>query len=154
MAADIPNDLRKALEAFESGLLLDIVKDQNPENYEGLKAIIADKDKYDKSYVQKALFALGRWQDPEIVQEIEQLLPELNEVQRVTAIHALGDIGSDQSLEILTRYFDDSSAQVRSALIDALSSYKNSGAQQLIKKLSANDSEEWLRTKAKARIKK
>ena len=152
MKNDIPNDLRNALEAFESGWLLKIINENRPEVYKALKAIIDNRNEYNDSYVQKALFALGRWKNPEIVSSINQILPDLNEIQRVTAVNALGNIGNQQALKVLVKYSNDSSAQVRSALIDALSNYKDSQAQRIILSISKNDTTEWVRNKARTKI--
>lgn len=152
MKNDIPNDLRNALEAFESSWLLKIINENRPEVYKALKAIIDNRNEYYDSYVQKALFALGRWKNPEIVSSINQILPDLNEIQRVTAVNALGNIGNQQALKVLVKYSNDSSAQVRSALIDALSNYKDSQAQRIILSISKNDTTEWVRNKARTKI--
>ncbi len=97
----------------------------------------------------RALYALGRWGDPKVVEQISEALPLFNDLERASAIDALGRLGSAPALASVISLQDDPSMQVRKFVVRALSRFKGAKAAKALKYMEENDSEDLVRAYAR-----
>lgn len=153
MADEIPSGVVSALRAEESGLLDAIIAARRPEDLDALRRIARNDDaEYDDRDQRKALkrsthYALGRWGDPALADDITQVLPRLDPSTRIAAIDALGRLGDAETVPIVTAYADDESPQVRKFVVQALGRLGTQpGARNELRRIRGAKSEEaWIR---------
>lgn len=147
MADEIPSGVVSALRAEESGLLDAIIAARRPEDLDALRRIARNDDaEYDDRDQRKALYALGRWGDPALADDIAQVLPRLDPSTRIAAIDALGRLGDAETVPIVTAYADDESPQVRKFVVQALGRLGTPGARNELQRIRGAKSEEaWIR---------
>ena len=152
MTISISDELEQALNAEESGELGKIIQSRRPEHFENLlKLVTTDSDINAKRRI-KAIYALGRWGNLSVISDIERVLPQLDEAGRIAAVDALGRLGTKQALEVVSRYTDDPSSQVRKFVIYALRKIGDLEAQTRLRQIANQDSENWLRELASKQI--
>ena len=96
---------------------------------------------------------MGLWGNPSVIPEIANALPSLDEPGQIAAIEALGKISNKEALDVLDKYTDNPSVQIRKASVVALSRIDNTGARDRLKIIADNDEEEWLRKLAARKLK-
>ena len=152
MNQKIPIELERALEAFETGDLDQIIRERRREHFEVLRRLVSVDSGVKKKYRQKAIYALGRWGDVSAVPDVLKVLPELDESERITAIDALGRLGTDQAREAVASYARDPSPQVRKFVVQALGRLGGSEAATHLDDIAGKDGEAWIRQLAARQI--
>ncbi len=152
--AKIPKKLLKALESDERCEAENIIKAKKQEDFEALQSLLALDNSIIPGHRAKAIFMLGRWGDPAPITAIREILPYLDETERITAIDALGWLGGKEALADIVKYADDSSPQVRKFVAHALHRINTSEARAKLKEISEKDPEEFVRTITKELLKK
>lgn len=147
----IPDELRMALESDDGESLSEIVERKRPRDFDALRELLSLDPSIPPQYRTKALAALGRWGDPAIVPTIRDLLPELSERERISAIDALGWVGTREALTVVSEYTSDPSPQVRKFVAMALRRIDTREARSALKKMAAEDPEDWVRAVASKR---
>lgn len=147
MADEIPSRVASALRAEESGALDAIIAARRPEDLEALRTIARNDDAaFDDRDQRKALYALGRWGDSALADDIVQVLPRLDPPTRIAAIDALGRLGDAETVPIVTAYSDDESPQVRKFVVQALGRIGTPSARDELRRIRGAKTEEaWLR---------
>jgi HEAT repeat protein len=147
MADEIPSGVASALRAEESGVLDAIIAARRPEDLEALRAVARnDEADFESRDQRKALYALGRWGDPALADDIAQVLPRLDPSTRIAAIDALGRLGDAETVPIVMAYADDESPQVRKFVVQALGRIATPGARNELRRIRGAKSEEaWIR---------
>ena len=145
MDKEIPGDLAEALEAFEAGPLDHLIRQKRPEHLEALKRLASSPSETESRFRQKALYALGRWDDPSVVPLLVTVLPELPERERMTAIDSLGRLGTDEGRDAIASYTADPSPQVRKFVVQALARLGGTEAAASLEEMAAHDPEGWIR---------
>lgn len=155
MEAFLSDELKFALEADELGELDKIIRTRSKDHFESLQKLLSiDEPAINKEYRKRALYALGRWEDPSAVKNIEKILGELDESARITAIDALGRLGTKKALKIIPKYSKDPSPHVRKIVVSSLSRIGNSEALSKLRTIANEDSEDWVRVMAAKQLKK
>jgi HEAT repeat protein len=145
MAHELPPRIAEALAADDSGPLDQVIRARDPADFEVLRRV-ARGDGVEPEAQRKALYALGRWGDPRVLAEIEDVLPGLDIPSRMAAIDALGRLGTDRAVEAVVRYADDDSPQVRKFVVKSLSRIASADARTTLRRMAAAEQEErWLR---------
>jgi HEAT repeat protein len=147
MADETPSHVASALRAEESGALDAIIAARRPADLEALRTIAHnDHASFDNRDQRKALYALGRWGDPSLADDIAQVLPRLDPSSRIAAIDALGRLGGPAIVPIVTAYSDDESPQVRKFVVQALGRIGTPNALEELRRIRGAKMEEaWLR---------
>lgn len=150
---ELPPELKDALKAFEIGALDRIIDRKRKEDFEALRALLAEGTGVDPDDRQRAIYALGRWGDPSVVPEVVSLLPTLKESHRITAIEALGRLGTGPARTAVESCADDPSPQVRKFVVEALARFRGPAAKATLRKIAREDAEPWVRELAAKRMK-
>ncbi|HEU4456567.1 MAG TPA: HEAT repeat domain-containing protein [Longimicrobium sp.] len=149
---EISPELRDALKAFEIGLLDQVVARRRPEDFAALRRLLAEDGEVSPNDRQRAMYALGKWDDPSVVPEIVARLPELKESHRITAIEALGRLGTGQARAAVEAHADDPSPHVRKFVVEALSRIGDPAAEETLRRMAREDGQEWVRNLAARRM--
>lgn len=147
-ALEIPRHILRALEADDSGPLDEIIRARRPENWQALRAVVV-ADEMPLELRRKAIYALGRWGDPEATPAIQRAVPRLDERGHIAAIDALGRLGTEDALETIEQFRDDPSPQIRKFVVKALSRIGGTRARVTLDAMADKDPEEWLRKLAR-----
>jgi HEAT repeat protein len=93
--------------------------------------------------------ALGKWPDreAEAAEAIESVLPRLTELERITAVSALGRIGTPAARDILLQFRSDA-PDVRRQAVNALARIRDETAMDAIREMAEEDDSEMVREKA------
>jgi HEAT repeat protein len=150
--AELPNELRRALEAEESGELDRLVRQRRSVDLEALRSLLLPDSAVPSDFRMKAMYALGRWGDPSTVPDIRNVLPLLNDRETITALTALGHIGTPEAASVILEFADDSSPQVRKSAAIALSRTGTPEALAKVRNMAANDPLPWVREVAGRRV--
>ena len=153
MYKEIPTELKDALKAFEIGALDKIVARHRREDFDALRRLVAEKSAGDPNDRQRAIYALGRWGDPSVVPDIASLLPNLKESHCITAIEALGRLGTQAARQAVEPYAGHASPQVRKFVVVALGRIGDSAAKSTLRKIAREDKQAWVRDLASKRMK-
>jgi HEAT repeat protein len=141
--ATMSEALRAALNSDCGHSLEPIVADRRPEDFQALLEVAARPPSAE--YRLKALHLLGRWGEESAVRVIEQVLPELNEVERCRAIEALGWIGGSEAQAVVLKHADDPSPHVRKFVVYALTRLDTPKARDTLQWIKQNDPVEFVR---------
>jgi HEAT repeat protein len=149
---EIPLELERALAAFESGDLDQIIREGRREHFEVLRQLASAESGVKKEYRQKAIYALGRWGDTSAVPDILKVLPKLDGSERITAIDALGRLGTNQARQAVASFAGDPSPQVRKFVVQALGRMGGPEAATHLRDIAGRDREVWIRQLAAKQI--
>jgi len=142
----IPEELREALDAFESGPLQELINKKNEAYFTIFNEMLTEGQNLKKGYLKKAIYALGRWGDHQVpVSNIIKAMPRLNVSERITAIDALSRLISRENIDILMNYTLDESDQVRKMVVNALNAIGGKKALDELKLIYENDPKLWVR---------
>ena len=141
-------ELLVAVEADESGDLDSIIARRRPEDFEALRSLLTLDPAVKQSHRAKAIYALGRWGDPAVVQELSDILPGLDEDERTKAIDALGRLGTDDALDAILAYADDPSMPVRLFVTRALARINTPRARARLSEFERTDPSDQIRSLA------
>jgi HEAT repeat protein len=145
---EIREQLEKALKSDDLGPLETIVEQGNPDDFETLRELVRDEETSD-TYRRRAMSALGKWPDreAEAAEAIESVLPRLTELERITAVSALGRIGTPAARDILLQFRSDA-PDVRRQAVNALARIRDETAMDAIREMAEEDDSEMVREKA------
>lgn len=148
---ELPEELRAALEAEESGDLVRLLRRKRPVDFDALRSLLSLDSSISSDFRRKALFALGQWGDVSVVPEIRRLLPQLDTPERISALNALGHLGTPEAATAIIEFADDPSPQVRKTAILALNRIGTPEASAKLRELAADDPLPWIRELANRR---
>lgn len=148
----LPDELATALEAEEAGELSEIIRERRRKHFESLCRLAFGGPEVKAEYRQKAIYALGRWGDPRIVDDIAKVLPALAEAGRIAAIDALGRLGTERAFEVVAECESDVSPQVRKMVVEACGRIGGPRAETRLRSIAKRDAEDWIRSLALKRI--
>lgn len=148
MTKKISTRLKQALEVFEIGELDLIVEKKRSEDFDALRSLVTMDPGVDPEYRQRAIYALGRWGDPEVVSDLTTVLPQLNESERITALDALGRLDTKEARKAVETCAEDLAPDVRKFVIAALRRLGGADADSRLRKIAKEDGEGWIRTLA------
>ncbi|MBB4934848.1 HEAT repeat protein [Lipingzhangella halophila] len=143
--AEMPQELRAALEADDAGEFAQLLRQRRPEDVEALRDLLSTEDDIPADHRTKAMYAFGQWREESVVPEIRRLLPGLDERGRIGALSALGRIGTPDSVEALGEHAEDPSPQVRKAAAVGLGRVGTPDARRRLTQMAQAESEPWLR---------
>ena len=83
---------------------------------------------------------------------IREILPQLDERGRVSAISALGHIGSPDAVTEIAEHLTERSDQVRAAVISALSTAGTPEAREKLAEVASRDPVQWVRELAARKL--
>ena len=142
---DLPQRVRRALEAFESGFLDQIIRAKRPEDFEALRSlVVTDAPGLDR-YRRRAIYALGRWGNPEAADDIVRVMPRLDETGRIAALDALGRLGTESARDAIASYGEDPSSQVRKFVVRSLGRVGGPEATERLREIARTDPNGWIR---------
>lgn len=145
MKNKLKEELRNALDAFESGPLVELINKNKKEHFLMLKEMLSEGQDLQKGDLKKAIYALGRWGDKDTLSDIIKVMPRLDVSERITAIDALSKMISSENIDVLTKYSQDESEQVRKMVVNALDAVGGKKALNELKLIYKNDSKPWVR---------
>ena len=140
--------LLKALESDCADSLSQIVKEKRQEDFEALQEYLSPEASVKPEYRTRALYALGRWGNPKVVEGIHRLLPTLDEAGRISAVDALGRLGTEEALADILDCANDTSPQVRKFAVRALSKIHTSTARAKLEEVATRESIDYIREQA------
>ena len=149
----IPFELERALGAFETEALDKIIAQKRPEDFQVLHNLVALEADVNPNQRQRAIYALGRWGDASVVPDIVKLLPTLKESHCITALEALGRLGTQEACEAVMSFADHPSPQIRKFVVAALSRIGGPAAEERLRQMGREDREGWVRELAMKRVK-
>ncbi len=150
--AELPEDLRQALEADDAQELGELLRRRRQEDFEALRTLLTTDPSVPPDHRTKALYALGQWGDPTIVPTITRILPQLDERGRMSALSALGHLGTPEAVAAIIEHVNEPSPQVRKIAILALSRSAAPEAREKLREIATNEPVEWVRDVAARQI--
>jgi HEAT repeat protein len=141
----LSDNVRTALESDDRHEIDELVKARRQADFAELAELLSPEVSVPSDYRSKALYALGRSKDPSFVPAIRRLLPELNERGRISAIDALGRLGTPEAIAEISAQRADESPQVRKFVVLALKRSRTREARRAVTEIAADDPEEWVR---------
>jgi HEAT repeat protein len=148
MNIDLPDDLHIALEADDAEPLDQLIRSGRPEIFATLRELATTFQVVNPMYRTRALYALGRLADQEVVPEIVDVLPRLDEPGRIAAIDALGRLQAAEGFDAIRSYADDPSPHVRKFVVEALARFQTPASTGTLRAMSESDPIDWVRTRA------
>jgi HEAT repeat protein len=150
--AELPDELRAALEADDAEDLSRLLRDRRPEVVEGLRSLLTLDPSVPPDHRTKALHALGMLDDRAVVPTIIRILPQLDERGRISALHALGRLDTPEAIAAVIDHADEPSPQVRKAALLALSRNPTPEARRKLQDIAASDPVDWVREAARRHV--
>lgn len=150
--AEMPEDLRQALDADDALELDQLLRRRRPEHLRALQTLLTTDPSVPPDHRTKALYALGLWGDPAVVPAITRLLPQLDERGRMSALSALGRLGTPEAVAAVIEHTDEQSPQVRKIAVLALSKSPTPEARQKLREIARTDRVKWVRDVAARHI--
>jgi HEAT repeat protein len=141
----LSEELELALQADDSGRLQEIIEKGKQEDFGALQSLLTTSEAVNPAYRRKALWALGRWDNPEVVPRIREIMPQLPEVERIAAVDALGRIGTPEALAGVIAAADDESLDVQRFVVRALGRINTGPATEKLREIEARTSDEDMR---------
>jgi HEAT repeat protein len=142
---------KKLLATLESACATDleqVIEDRKQEDFEALQSLLSLDSSVKPEHRTKALYALGRWGDPTPVPEIRNILPYIDEIGRISAIDALGRLGTEEALTGVLEYVNDPSPHVRKFVAHALGRMNTPEAWAKLKEIETTDPLDFVREQA------
>ena len=147
----LPDHILVALDPNDTDRLDDLIARHAAADFELLLRIASGEVMPTAWARRRALYALGRWGDPGVSRAIEAVLPLLDVNERVAAIDALGQLGTEEAAALAWEFARDPSAEVRGAVVEALARIGGSKTRGLLRLLEASDPSATVRELAKQR---
>jgi len=146
---EIPRYLELALEADDRDRLERLIAEGDESDFDLLQLLVEREDT-PPNYRRKAMYALGRWPDRKetAASTIAAAMPKLTELERITAVDALGRIGTDAALNAVMGYAADDDADVRRQVVKALDRIGTAPAVEALDRMAAEDNVDYVRSLA------
>lgn len=143
--AELPEELREALDADDAEELGALLRRRRPEDFAALQTLLTTQPEVPPDHRTKALYALGVWGDPSVVPSMTRLLPQLDERGRMSALSALGQLGTPEAVAAIVEHVNEPSPQVRKIAVQALRRVATPEARQKLRDVAATDPVDWVR---------
>ena len=150
--ANLSHELLTALDVDESCDLDAIIARRDPDDFDALRRLLTRDPAVNPRQRARAVYALGRWGDPSVVDDIRALLPELDREGRIGAIDALGRLGTEAALDGILTHAGDPSVPVRTFVTRALGRIATPRAEAELRELARTDPSERVRSLAEAQL--
>ena len=145
---ELTNELRSALGSDCAHDLEFVLEKRRPEDFEALQSLLTMAPAVKPEQLTKVIALLGRWGDPSPVTTIRDILPNLDESGRISAIDALGRLGTGEALEGVLNYVDDPSPHVRKFVVYALDRSETPRTREVLRRIAETDPSEFVRKAA------
>lgn len=146
--AQVSEALLGALESDCATDLEYVIKEKKQEDFEVLQGFLSLDPSISSQHRTRALYALGRWGNPVVVDNIRRILPDLDEAGRISAVDALGRLGTHEALEGILNRANDPSPQVRKVVVYALSKSNALEARVKLREIATRDPIDYVRERA------
>jgi len=140
--------MQRALDSECADDLNEIILAKRKPDFDALRRQVATEAGVDPIHRTRAIYALGRWGNDVVVDDILRVLPELDESGLLTAIDSLGRLGSQKALQGILVYADGPSPHVRKFVIHALGRFEVQDAKAKLREINEKDPDQQLRTLA------
>jgi HEAT repeat protein len=150
--AEISNELRRALESDCAQDMCAIVDKRDDKDFEQLRALISTDPSIPRDQRRKAIYAVGRWGDTKVVADINRVIDDLDAMGLVTAIDALGRLGTPAARDKIIQFGDHPSPEVRKFVIRALGRLRGRTVQAKLRQMQESDPLPYLRNIARAYV--
>ena len=147
--ANVSPKLRTALNSEETGELDSIIQERSPSDLDELRQLVSTDPEVDPMHRRRAIYALGRWRDQASVPQIINILPSLDEKETITAVDALGRLGTPEATGAARSLAEHESPQVRKFVVKALGRSADPEAQDTLAAIAANDPADFVRSSAR-----
>jgi HEAT repeat protein len=144
--------MQRALDSDCADDLNEIILAKRKADFDGLRRLISTEADVEPRYRTLAIYALGRWGNEAVVDDILQVLPDLDDTGMLTAMDSLGRLGSQKALQGVLEHADDPSPQVRKFAIRALGRFELPAARVKLMEINEKDSDQQLRDLARKYI--
>lgn len=144
--------MQRALDSDCADDLNEIILAKRKADFDGLRKLISTEPDVEPRYRTLAIYALGRWGNQAVVDDILQVLPQLDETGVLTAMDSLGRLGSQKALQGILEHADDPSPQVRKFAIRALGRFETQDAREKLREINVKDPDQRLRDLARKYI--
>jgi HEAT repeat protein len=147
--ADLTEELQLALEADDRHRLDALIERADPADEQGLKDLVSAPDT-PETYRRRAMYALSRWPGAgdDAVAVIEQHFADFGELERITAISALGHIGTEKAVQAVLAHRDDAAPDVRRQVAKELGRVATPTALEQLREIKTKDASELVRDMA------
>jgi HEAT repeat protein len=144
--AELPEEIRLALEADDRERLDAIVERAAVDDANILKELISDPST-PSVFRRRAMYAMSIWpgEGSAVVSLIEQGLPQFDELERITAVSALGSVGSDAAIRVMAARRRDAAPDVRRHLAKALGRIGTRAAVEQLRAIERDESVDMVR---------
>ena len=132
--AEVTETLTRALESECARDMCEVIAKRASSDFAQLREVVAN-DKAPAQERIKAIYALGRWGDTKAVADIAKAMPKLDELGTITAIDALGRLGSPAALKAVLRHTKAPSPELRKFVIRALGRFTGAEAQRTLQEM-------------------
>jgi HEAT repeat protein len=149
---ELTYELRSALQSECAHDLEFVLKRRSPEDLRALQNLLSLAPAVKPEQLSTVIALLGRWGDPSSVAAIRDILPKLDESGRITAIDALGRLGTEEALEGVLAYVDDPSPHVRKFVAYALGRSETQRAREALRRIAEMDESEFVRKAASRQL--
>ena len=150
----LPERIQKAFDSDDPCELNSIIQEKRQEDFISIRSLIDPQTNVDTDLRGKALYAVGRWGDSSCVKDIVSLLPKLDENTLISAIDALGRLGTDEALDAVTSYSKHESLQVRKFVVRAAERFPGEGARRAIERIGSDDESDVIKSLVKKVLQK
>jgi HEAT repeat protein len=144
--ADLPEELQLALEADDRHRLDTLIERADPADEQRLKDLVSASDT-PETYRRRAMYALSRWPgaSDDAVTVIEQHFASFGELERITAVSALGHIGTEKAVQAILARRDDAAPDVRRQVAKELGRVATPTALEQLREIRTKDASELVR---------
>jgi HEAT repeat protein len=152
---EIPEHIQTALEADDAELLMAIIRQGDPDDFRVFEELARDAET-PPEIRRKALYALGRWpdQEEEALEAIAVALPQLDELERIAALDALGRLAVPQAVGVVMTLAEAGEPDIRRSVVQALDSLGTAEALEAVARFAEDDNSEMVRDVARRALQK
>lgn len=151
--ADTSKELFRLLESDCGHTLEPVLAEKEQATFESLRSLLSLAPSVNPTHRQRALYLLGRWGNPAVVADIRRIIPQLDEYERITAVDALGRLGTEEALAGIIEHTNDPSPDVRRFVVIALGRINSPQAQDKLREIEASDQVDFVRERASKLLK-
>lgn len=149
---DISPELLSVLNSDCAHDLEHILDEKRPEVFDALMDILEQAQSNKPDYISKVIALLGRWGNSSPTSNIISILPQLDENECVSAIDALGRIGSDKAVSEVLKHTTNESVNVRKFVAYALARSKDSRSREALLRMATMDQSDLVKNIAQKQI--
>jgi HEAT repeat protein len=141
----LPPEIRDALRSFESCPLDEIVERKRERDFDALLEFAASDGEL--ALRQRAVQGLGKWGKSSAIPAIVGFLEsaDLEPLHRVTAIEALGRLGTKPARDAVIAHAGDPSPDVRKFVVRALAQIGDATSKAKLRGIAKNERSDWVK---------